>query len=308
MIAKAATLMARRSGTACNSRRTTYRPNATLPLISPRLLLQPPIGDVPGEVAPRVGLPALDAVHARVDPCAVVHPDDHVRVVEQLHHRVVGGLALLEVEGGPGFIDGLIRVGTLETRVVLSRAIRLRRDALAAVARCDRRVWIDAWGRGVHDEVERAELSRVLARARPGEQDARWLVLDLDLDAHGLPLVHEHLLHALTKLVAGRGRVCERQPHAVLGADAIRTLDPRGGLEGRARLRGVVSLLRAGVLRPALRDRRGSGFRLAEQELVDDLLLGRRVQEGPAYRAVSEDGVRAVRVRVLPVLRGVDLD
>src|SRR5207302_10236899 len=117
-------LIATRSGSACRSRRRTKRPiRAAAPTSS--LFLQPPALDVPGEALPGVGLPALQRILPRVDVRAVVEPDDHVRVVEQLQRGRVGLLSLLLVERRPGGVDRRVDLWVLDTGVVLPSAVGL---------------------------------------------------------------------------------------------------------------------------------------------------------------------------------------
>ena len=124
-----------------------------------------------------------------------------------------------------------------------------------------------------------------------------------------LVLVRQDLLDALTRGIAGGRHDGDRGTHAALRADAVCPLGPARLIEQLARLRGVVAFLHEAFRRrPTFRDRRTGGLGLAEEELVDDLLLGRGVDERTAHPDVAQHRVHRVGIGPLLVLGGVDLD
>src|SRR5205823_6175232 len=113
----------------------------------------------------------------------------------------------------------------------------------------------------------------------------------------------------LAELVAGRRRDRDGGADAVLGTDAVAALHPAGLIEQLVRLLRVVALLGQALWRrPALRDRGAADPRLAEEKPVDDLLLGRRVDERAAQIDVTEHRMDRVRVGTVLVHGGVHLD
>ena len=82
----------------------------------------------------------------------------------------------------------------------------------------------------------------------PGEQHVGRHVLDLEIDAHFLEHLHQHLFGLLAQQVAGRGGDAQLHAQAVLGADAVVALDPAGLVQ---ELVGLLHAVFAGRLRAA---------------------------------------------------------
>ena len=163
------------------------------------------------------------------------------------------------------------------------------------------RLLSDASGRpaievGLRVRVARraAEELQVLLEARErvrvvrfAEEDARVDVLDLHLDAGLLEGLLHHLLFLLAHRIDGRADH-HMHPHAILGADAVRTLLPARVIEQLVRLRHIEAAF--GVLRDRLRrharqDIAGRHGGLAVEVLGDAL-------------PVDQPGIRLAHLRV----------